>query len=222
VLPLRQARLLIDACDVLVCFDLGRVLVRICGSLEEACRAAGLSTAIAVPDREAQKAFSAHLFAFERGELATHAFVAELTTHLGRPAHEAAATLDAWLLGVYPGAVALLDELAAQGHATACLSNTNARHWELMSAWQDDARLFSRLGRRYASHELGLRKPDAAIYAEVERRSGVAPAEILFFDDLEDNIAAARARGWQAVLVRSREDPVAEMRAALDQLLPRA
>ena len=50
------------------------------------------------------------------------------------------------------------------------------------------------------SHEVGLAKPDPAIYALTARRLGVRPEEIAFLDDHPPNIDAARAAGWHAVL----------------------
>ena len=35
---------------------------------------------------------------------------------------------------------------------------------------------------------------------------GAAPEHVLFFDDLQENVAAARAAGLQAVLVRTPAD----------------
>ena len=54
--------------------------------------------------------------------------------------------------------------------------------------------------RRYISGELGLIKPNPQIYAVVETDTGLAPESLLFTDDREENIAAARTRGWQAHL----------------------
>ena len=45
-----------------------------------------------------------------------------------------------------------------------------------------------------------MTKPDPRIYEIVEETSGVAPGALLFIDDRADNIAQARARGWQAHL----------------------
>ena len=52
----------------------------------------------------------------------------------------------------------------------------------------------------FFSAELGMAKPDAAVYAAVTDRLGVPPEEILFFDDRQVNVDAARAAGWQAHL----------------------
>ncbi len=202
-----------------ICFDLGRVLVRICGSWREAHAAAGLGADVVVLDElpaMQRRAVGERVHAFEVGGLTVDAFVAEVAELLGHPAPAVAAMLDAWLCGAYPGAVTLLDDLAANGHRLVCLSNTNARHWALMAGWSREAdRLWPRFHARFASHELCARKPDAAIYAAVEARLTVAPHEITFFDDLPENVAAARARGWRAVEVAARDEPVREMRAWL-------
>jgi putative hydrolase of the HAD superfamily len=49
------------------------------------------------------------------------------------------------------------------------------------------------------SHEVGLAKPDPAIYELTEQRLGVQPHEIVFIDDHEPNVVAAEQRGWRAV-----------------------
>lgn len=48
------------------------------------------------------------------------------------------------------------------------------------------------------SWELGTRKPDAAFFAEAARRIGGVPASILFIDDSDRNVAAARTVGLAA------------------------
>jgi HAD superfamily hydrolase (TIGR01509 family) len=49
------------------------------------------------------------------------------------------------------------------------------------------------------SHEVGLGRPDPAVYALTAARLGVAPGEIVFLDDVAANVEAARAAGWHAV-----------------------
>ena len=49
------------------------------------------------------------------------------------------------------------------------------------------------------SHRMGLRKPDAPAYLEAARRLGAQPEEVVFIDDKERNIAAARRAGMFAV-----------------------
>lgn len=51
--------------------------------------------------------------------------------------------------------------------------------------------------RSYISGHMGVIKPDADIYQMLEDDCGLDPTTLLFTDDRIDNIAAARARGWQ-------------------------
>lgn len=51
----------------------------------------------------------------------------------------------------------------------------------------------------FYSAALGHRKPDAAFFAEATERAGVAAADVLFIDDSEGNVLAAREFGWTAV-----------------------
>jgi putative hydrolase of the HAD superfamily len=51
-----------------------------------------------------------------------------------------------------------------------------------------------------------LRKPEAEAYDYVVRAIGVSADRIVFFDDSLENIEGARARGLQAVHVKSGAD----------------
>jgi putative hydrolase of the HAD superfamily len=66
------------------------------------------------------------------------------------------------------------------------------------------------------SCEIGLRKPDPAMYEFVTNALGVAPGSTVLLDDFEGNIDGARAVGWHAILVGSDHAAVI---AALDDLL---
>lgn len=67
------------------------------------------------------------------------------------------------------------------------------------------------------SHEVGLMKPDARVFALTAERLAVRPDEVLFLDDVEENVAAARAAGWHAVLHTSTPTSIAEMERVLAQ-----
>jgi epoxide hydrolase-like predicted phosphatase len=49
------------------------------------------------------------------------------------------------------------------------------------------------------SGEVGLRKPDPAIYELAAERIGLAPEELVFVDDLPGNLKPARAMGMATV-----------------------
>ena len=108
--------------------------------------------------------------------------------------------------------------IRAAGVETACLSNTNERHWELMTAQPLHYPAFAAFGRRHASHLLGLAKPDPAIYRAFEEHSGVPAGMIVFFDDRAENVAAARNAGWRAELIDPRGDTAAQAAAVLRRL----
>lgn len=55
------------------------------------------------------------------------------------------------------------------------------------------------------SHALGIAKPDPAIYRHAAEGLGTRPEHILFIDDRDDNIAAARAAGMQAIQYTNHE-----------------
>ncbi len=82
------------------------------------------------------------------------------------------------------------------------LSNTNQTHIEWVRkhvAELGEADFEGLFDRVYYSHELGLAKPDSAIYTTVQQDIGLPPGSLLFIDDLAENVAAAQACGWQAV-----------------------
>jgi HAD superfamily hydrolase (TIGR01509 family) len=65
------------------------------------------------------------------------------------------------------------------------------------------------------SHEVGLRKPDPAIYALTAERLGVEPGEIVFLDDVLANVEAAWAAGWHAALHVDTATSIRELEAVL-------
>jgi putative hydrolase of the HAD superfamily len=67
------------------------------------------------------------------------------------------------------------------------------------------------------SHEVGLAKPDPAVFALTAELVGAAPGQLVLLDDVAANVEAARAAGLQAVLHR---DTAASI-AAVDALLGR-
>jgi len=90
-------------------------------------------------------------------------------------------------------------------------SNTNASH---MSVWsQRFPRVVGAFDRIFVSHQLGLRKPDRAAFDRVCALIGKAAGSVLFFDDLADNVQAARDAGLQAVRVRSPDDVAAALQS---------
>lgn len=61
------------------------------------------------------------------------------------------------------------------------------------------------------SGEVGIRKPDPAIYEVAAQRLGLPPAAIVFVDDLPGNLKPARALGMATVHHRSAETTLPEL-----------
>lgn len=206
----------------LIIFDLGRVLIRICSTMTEASLRAGNKF---VPTDMSPYARAEMLQLSHRadlGQLDELQIVSRLGPLFAMPPGEARLMFEHFLIGPYPGLTEFLTDLQATGHATACLSNTNAAHWRLMTtpATQDSPASHAFLPLhlltfRFASHLLRLRKPDPAIYREVQTRTGFAPSQITFFDDLQENVDAATACGWQAILVPPLDDTIPFLRHQL-------
>jgi epoxide hydrolase-like predicted phosphatase len=61
------------------------------------------------------------------------------------------------------------------------------------------------------SHEVGLAKPDPAVFRLTEQRLDVEPDEIVFLDDQQRHVEAARALGWHTVLHRSTPESIRQV-----------
>ncbi|MCX7960554.1 MAG: HAD-IA family hydrolase, partial [Burkholderiales bacterium] len=65
----------------------------------------------------------------------------------------------------------------------------------------------------FASFRTGLMKPDARAFRHALEALGAEPARVWFFDDLAENVAAARALGIRAHRVQGLEALIAKLRA---------
>ncbi len=67
------------------------------------------------------------------------------------------------------------------------------------------------------SHEIGVTKPEPEAFRIVLDRLDAAPADVLFIDDVPENIEAARAMGIRAHLHEATADTIAAIRAAMPE-----
>ncbi|MCE9590319.1 MAG: HAD-IA family hydrolase [Planctomycetes bacterium] len=202
----------------LVVFDLGRVMIRLCDGWKHACERAGVPYRPGLDTHERRDQLLHLMFLNETGKL-DHADWSRATAELvGMQPGHVSAILDAWLDGPFPGWDGLLDRIEQAGIRTACLSNTNGVHWEMMTRGDGPHRLpLHRLNYQFASHIIGAHKPDPAIYRHVEEATGVTPSAILFFDDVAANVEGARRRGWEGQTIEHPGDPVAQITESLRQ-----
>jgi len=176
-----------------VVFDIGWVFVRLNYRPLLQCLRAHGAAAPDMPWLLERIALAEH----ESGRLCGREFLEQLAQVA--PRRPALAALEAAWLDMFelePAMVALAHRLAER-YRVYLLSNIGDLHW-------------AHLSREYALHGIGhgalpsylagAMKPHGDIYAEAERRFALAPAATLFIDDREDNIAAARARGWVGIV----------------------
>ncbi|MFN7314776.1 MAG: HAD-IA family hydrolase [Phycisphaerae bacterium] len=206
-----------------VCFDWGGVILRHCRGWAEACLASGvpLREGMDDPVRKQHRQELNHLF--QIGRISEAEFFPQIAAATGGLYTEAEVRRlhHGWLLTEYAGVSDIIDAINAVGHVqTALLSNTNAAHWARhmdspCGTIKADYPAIQRITHRHASHLLGHAKPHGDIYRAFEDATGFGPGDILFFDDLPDNIAMARQLGWHAVLIDHTRETAPQLHAAL-------
>lgn len=204
-----------------VVFDLGGVLVQIARGWDDAHRLAGFGDDHPGLNSESLRARSRHLAnAHQRGEITPEEWAAGVAeaSEGAYSTEDAMRIMDAWTIEEYPGIAEVIDAIHDAGLATAALSNTNARHWELLGPATGDFSDYptlERLGQLHASHILGHIKPDIETYDAFSEAADLNGARVLFFDDNMPNIDAARRYGWSARHIDYANDPARQMMAAL-------
>ncbi len=149
----------------------------------------------------------------ERGEIDSKEFFANLRESLGIDISDSQ-LLDGWnsiLVGEMPGVSESLVK-AAESFPLYAFTNSNRAHEQCWS--KQFSGILSNFKQVFVSSTIGLRKPEAKAYDYVVREIGVSANRIVFFDDVLENIEGARARGLQAVHVKSGAD-VADVLAVL-------
>ena len=127
---------------------------------------------------------------------------------------------NASLIAEYPGIGRVFDALEAANIPSAVLCNVNDEEWSRFFPDHPVEAEFPTLVRarsRFASHLMGLAKPDARVFREVERGTGCSGDAILFFDDRLENVEGARASGWTAELIDYTGDTAGQLLGLLRQ-----
>ncbi|MBC7449070.1 MAG: HAD family phosphatase [Hymenobacteraceae bacterium] len=198
-------------------FDLGGVLINLDYAAPIAAFAAlsGSSEPLAFTQQGQAPLFDA----LETGQLPDANFRAALRRTYALPAKATDTALDAaWnaILRDFPAErLDLLRALRGAGYGLYLLSNTNALH---RAAFDDTLRrdyglsdgLLPFFDAVYYSHEVGLRKPDPAIFRRVLTDHALAPGRTLFIDDSPQHVAAARTVGLDALWLEPSQTITAE------------
>jgi glucose-1-phosphatase len=192
----------------LVLFDLGGVLIR----------PGGVASMRALSGIDSDEALWARWLGcpwvrrFEAGQCTPEEFAAGMVTDWELELEPAAflEEFGRWPEPPFEGAVELVDQVQSRVPA-AFLSNMNSFQW---AANYEGIPLTEAFAFRFLSFELGLVKPDAAIFAAVANRLPVPRHRVLFLDDNAVNVEAAEEAGFVAAHVRGLHATRDALRAA--------
>ena len=191
-----------------IVFDIGGVLVDL--DLDRCIRAfreiLGFDRITEILDPSHQKGIYGDM---EAGRLSAQHF-RELILAESRPGcrpQDVDRAMAALLTGVSPATAQLLRDLSTR-YPLYLLSNNNpismARTYELFREVGVDPETTFR--GQFISWEMQLMKPSQACFREAIRRVGLPAGDILFVDDNNDNVEAAREAGMQARYYRPGSD----------------
>jgi glucose-1-phosphatase len=183
------------AIEVLL-FDLGGVLVEFSGVRDVAPLLRIEAAESAIRERWS---CCPHTEAFGRGQLSRHDFAERFVRDWGLdlPPDRFLQAFRSWSRSLLPGAEELLASLRPR-FRLAALSNSNELHWERNA---NDLGINDLFEVAISSHQVGLSKPDPKIYEVALARLGVSPDAVMFFDDVQANVAAASRLGMRAFQV---------------------
>lgn len=179
-----------------VLFDLGNVLVRI--QPEAFLQTLGIDTA------ENRKLYGPKVIEivkrYERGGDSTEQYLSRLEGllnhgefHFGRELIEKA------MLSVIGKPIEGMEDLVQRVAARTkigLLSNTNPLHYHLCL---ENLPVLRHIPVHFLSYQLLALKPEPAIYHAVAEAIELPAEEILFIDDIEENVAAAQSTGMQGI-----------------------
>ena len=110
---------------------------------------------------------------------------------------------------------ALMDLDEAMFAAVAAARRAGVRTGLLSNSWGTENYPHDRFEQLFdilvISGEVGIRKPDPAIFSLASHRLGVEPARCVFIDDLDKNITVAEEAGMTGILHRNAETTIPQM-----------
>ncbi len=192
-------------------FDLGNVLLHFDHevSCQQMAAVSGVDHALVN-----QVVFESDLqWRYERGEFSSAKFFetfCEQTSPKETPKSEDLLHAASAMFQLNTCVLPILAHLKAVGNRIGILSNTCAAHWNYVTGHY---RIINDLFDVYAlSFELKYMKPENEIYTKAADLAGVAPSDILFIDDRQENVEAARTVGLDAIHFRGAEDLASALR----------
>ena len=178
-----------------ILFDLGGVLMNF-GGLQRLAELAGEEDG---PALRSKWVTSKWVQAFERGKCDAATFGEGVATDWGFDLTPAEFVDDfaRWPAGPFAGSIELAEAFTGLPRWDAERDNP-AHPQQHLERWG----VVGYFDWTFVSHELGLMKPDMAMFRHVIRTIGTAADRLLFLDDCNEHVLAARKLGIHAVQVR--------------------
>ena len=191
-------------------FDLGGVVVDIDfkSVLQEFCKTANVSIEEATKlfiDRCTHGLEEFNLTeGYQKGEITCDEFLDGIVFHSNNQFDRASARV-LWnniLVREKQDTLELIKQFKSH-YNLAIYSNTNQIHCEYM---REHYQFFSEFQEVYLSHEVGLIKPDPAVFDFIAQDLQAKPEQCVFIDDTLPNIEAALNKDFQAVHFKNAKD----------------
>lgn len=187
-------------------FDIGKVLLH----FDFKRTTQRLASRCSLPPHEMDKVWVSKLVDdYARGRLSCEEFAKQAARQVGFSGAPEE-FLEAWS-DIFEPNPAMFDRVhrwKARGLRLFLLSNTCESHVRFFTKRWDIFRKFD--GATYSCRVDAL-KPEPTIYRALLAEFGVEPADAVYLDDLEENIAAARAIGLRGIAYRNESDLVARL-----------
>ena len=147
---------------------------------------------------------------FDRGVVEVADLVLRIAARTGLTAGDVQTVIDAVPRELQPqvATVELMRRLKAAGHELFYLSNMPAPIAAELEARDDFLRWFK---DGVFSSRVRISKPEPGIYTLAAKRFGARPDELVFIDDHQPNIAAARALGWDGFVFTGGQQAATEL-----------
>jgi putative hydrolase of the HAD superfamily len=190
-------------------FDLGGVIINL--SFDRTYQAFSRLSGKTVEEIMDIARSSSEFLQYETGKISSHQFREFIRDSMG--IHEPDEIIDdAWnamLLDIPGKRLNALSRLK-QKYRTFLLSNTNAIHVkafeEILMGSGSGKSISDYFETVYYSHEVGLRKPDPALYRYVTESNNLVPQQSVFFDDTLLNLESAGEAGLKTVHVTNADE----------------
>ena len=190
-----------------IIFDLGAVILNI--NYQNTIDAFSKLGVKNVSNFYSKKAQSNLFNQIETGDITVEKFLTELQKEtINASINQVSEAWNAMLMDLPENRLAVIQSLKKE-YSIYLLSNTNAIHIDAFKKkignikWEKFCNLFDKM---YLSHELGLRKPNAAIFEYILREQNLKPEEVFFIDDSPEHIEGANKLGIKTHHLKNGEE----------------